>query len=133
MYAGTSEGIYIMDGSAFFKLDDRKRYNKLDLKGALQIDSNGIKYHDQQSFTHLLPFPDIKKQEFHTGTDDFFYITTGGKMYVYEFLPLFGKIPEHQCEDYLPEFHRHLFRALLSGTKARQTLCFPHRRTYPGV
>ena len=87
VYAGTSEGIYIMDGSAFFKLDDRKGYIKLDPKGGFQIDSNGIKYHDQQSYGHLLPFPDIKKQEFNAGTDDFFYITTGGKMYVYEILP----------------------------------------------
>jgi type II secretory pathway pseudopilin PulG len=87
IYAGTSEGIYSMEGASFVKMDGRKGYIKLDTKGKLQIDSNGIKYHDQQSFAHLLPFPDIKHQEYHAGTNDFFYITTGGRIYVYEILP----------------------------------------------
>ena len=87
IYAGTSEGIYTVKGTALVKQDDRIGYVKLDREGKLQIDANGIKYYRQEEFSKLLPYPDELRNEFHAGTDDFFYITAGGKMHIYEILP----------------------------------------------
>jgi hypothetical protein len=87
IFAGTSEGIYRMDGSTMVKVDERIGYLMLNNQGKLTIDSNGIKYHDQKSVAHLLPYPDEIRDEYHAGTEDFFYIAAGGKMHVYEILP----------------------------------------------
>ena len=87
IYAGTSEGIYNLKGTGLVKHDDRIGYIKLDREGKLQIDSNGIKYFKQEDYSSLLPFPSERRNEFHAGTDDHFYITAGGKMHIYEILP----------------------------------------------
>lgn len=87
IYAGTSEGIFRMDGPHYRKIEERTGYLALDRQGGLAIDSNGIKYHDQKSYSHLLPFPSEVRDEFHTGTEEFFYITAGGIMHVYAIRP----------------------------------------------
>jgi len=87
IYAGTSEGIYRMDGAVITRVDNREGYLTQDAKGELVIDPNGIKYHDLKTFVHLLPFPADNRNEYHAGTTDYFYITSGGKMHVYEILP----------------------------------------------
>jgi hypothetical protein len=87
IFAGTSEGIYRMEGSNLVKVNSRVGYLLLDKEGKPAIDSNGIKYHAQKSVSHLLPYPDEIRDEYHAGTEDFFYITAGGKMHVFEILP----------------------------------------------
>ena len=85
--AGTSEGVFQINAGKLVKIDDRIGYLTLDSKGKPQIDSNGIKYHDQKSFLYLLPFPDEPRDVYTAGTDDHFYITAGGRMHVYEIQP----------------------------------------------
>ena len=87
IYTGTSEGVYQFQGAEMSKLDDRIGYLTLDKNGNPIIDPNGIKYHDQKTYQRLLPFPTASRDEYHAGTDDFFYITSGGKMHIYEILP----------------------------------------------
>lgn len=95
IYAGTSEGIHRFDGSLMIKIDGRTGYLTQDAKGRLVIDSNGIKYHDQKSYVRLLPFPTESRDEYHAGTDDFFYITSSGRMHIYEILPFEHRYRNH--------------------------------------
>jgi hypothetical protein len=104
VYAGTSEGIFRMDGAEFVKLDDRMGYLTLDEKGRLRIDPNGIKYHEEKSFVRLLPFPDKARETYHAGTEDHFYIVSGGRMHVYEILPYGIRYPNHSVRTASPNF-----------------------------
>jgi hypothetical protein len=87
IYAGTSDGIYRMDGIKPIKIDNRKGYLRIDEQGKIAIDSNGVRYHRQSAMSHLLPFPEEKKNEHHAGNGGYFYITAGGRMHVYEARP----------------------------------------------
>jgi ligand-binding sensor domain-containing protein len=87
IYAGTSEGIFLFEAADMSKINDRIGYLMLDNSGKPVIDPNGIKYHDQKTYHRLLPFPTASRDEYHAGTDEFFYITSGGKMHIYEILP----------------------------------------------
>jgi hypothetical protein len=95
IYAGTAEGVYQFDGATMSKLDDRIGYLTLNAKGKPTIDPNGIKYHEQTSFVRMLPFPNERRDEYHAGTADFFYITSAGKMHVYEILPYHIRYRNH--------------------------------------
>ena len=95
IYAGTSKGIFRMDGTGYAKLDNRVGYVTLDEKGRLQIDPNGIKYHEEKSFSRLLPFPERAREEYHAGTEEHFYIVSGGRMHVYDILPYGIRYPNH--------------------------------------
>lgn len=87
VYAGTTEGIYRMDGPTPVRVKDWKGYLKIDGRGRVTPDSNGVRFHNQSAMSHLLPFPDEKKNEYHAGRDPYFYITSGGRMHVYEVRP----------------------------------------------
>jgi len=87
IYAGTSEGVYRMDGPTPVRVKDWKGYLKIDEQGRIAPDSNGVRFHNQSAMSHLLPFPDEKKNEYHAGRDPYFYITAGGRMHVYEVRP----------------------------------------------
>lgn len=87
VYAGTTEGVYRMDGPTPVRVKDWKGYLKIDGRGRIAQDSNGVRFHQQSALSHLLPFPDEKKNEYHAGRDPYFYITSGGRMHVYEVRP----------------------------------------------
>lgn len=87
IYAGTSEGVYEFDGAAMSRVDDRIGYLTLDKNEQPVIDPDGIKYHNQTTYSRMLPFAAESRDEYHAGTEDFFYITSGGKMHIYEILP----------------------------------------------
>ena len=87
VYAGTAEGVYRMDGPTPVKIRDWKGYLRIDAQGRIAPDSNGVRFHKQSAMSHLLPFPDEKKNEYHAGRDSYFYITSGGRMHVYEVRP----------------------------------------------
>ncbi len=95
IYAGSSDGIFQFKESKPVKLNENKGYLKIDQKGNVIIDTNGIKYHQQQSMMHLLPYPTEKRDEYHAGNDNYFYITSGGRMHVYEILPYAYKLRNH--------------------------------------
>ena len=95
IYAGTSEGVHQYDGTAMSKLDNRIGYLTLDNKELPIIDPDGIKYHNQTTYSRMLPFSSESRDEYHAGTEDFFFITSGGKMHIYEILPFDHRYRNH--------------------------------------
>jgi hypothetical protein len=95
IYAGTSEGVHQCDGTAMSKLDNRIGYLTLDNKELPIIDPDGIKYHNQTTYSRMLPFSSESRDEYHAGTEDFFFITSGGKMHIYEILPFDHRYRNH--------------------------------------
>jgi hypothetical protein len=87
VYAGTSKGIYRMDGTEPIRVDDRTGYVKMNPKGKPDIDPNGIRLVDQKAMVHLLPYPDEQRDEFHAIRDRFLYVVSGGRMHVFEIRP----------------------------------------------
>lgn len=104
IYAGTTEGVFRMAEATPVKVDDRKGYLRIDEQGGVAIDSNGVKYHQQSGMSHLLPYPDEKKNEYHAGSDHYFYITAGGRMHVYEFRPYGYRFRNHSIRTISPHF-----------------------------
>lgn len=95
IYAGSSDGMIQFKETSPVKINKKKGYLKIDQNGNIIIDTNGIKYHQQQSMMHLLPFPSEKRDEYHAGNENNFYITSGGRMHVYEILPYAYKLRNH--------------------------------------
>lgn len=87
VYAGTSEGIFRINGSSLVFFNRKDGYITLNAKGAPVVNPEGIKNHNETKYMHLLPFPALTKQEYHAGTEDYFYISSGGRIYVYDVVP----------------------------------------------
>lgn len=87
IYAGTSKGIYRMEGTEPVRVDDRTGYVKMNPKGKPDIDPNGIRLVDQKAMVHLLPYPEEQRDEFHAIHDRFLYVVSGGRMHVFEIRP----------------------------------------------
>lgn len=87
VFVGTAEGIYRIMGETLSQFDRRSGYISFDAKGIPGIDSSGISNHDSFQFLHLLPFPDEKRQVYHTGTEDQFYMVAGGRLYIFDIVP----------------------------------------------
>ncbi len=104
IYAGTSDGIYRMDGINPVRIDRRKGYLRIDDRGKIALDSNGVTYHRQTAMSHLLPFPDEKKNEHHAGHGGYFYITSGGRMHVYEVRPYGYQLRNHSIRSISKHF-----------------------------
>jgi len=95
IYAGTSEGIFRMEETSPVKVDKRKGYLRIDQQGGVDIDTMGVRFHKQTGMTHLLPFPDEQQNEYHAGNEEYFYITSGGRMHVYEVRPYGYRFRNH--------------------------------------
>ena len=87
VYAGTSTGIYRMEGTEPLRVDELSGYVRVNEKGAPEIDPNGIRLVDQKAMIHLLPYPDEQRDEFHAIRDRFLYVVSGGRMHVFEIRP----------------------------------------------
>lgn len=125
IYAGSSEGILRLDGSSMTKVDDQPGYLTQDAKGKLAIDPNGIKYHDQQSYVRLLPFPNESREEDHAGTEEFFYITSGGRMHIYEILPFERRFRNHSVRSSSRNFVGTYSGIYYRGRKLDRSIRFP--------
>lgn len=95
IYAGSSDGMIQFKETSPVKINNKKGYLKIDQNGNIIIDTNGIKYHQQQSMMHLLPYPSEKRDEYHVGNENYFYISSGGRMHVFEILPYAYKLRNH--------------------------------------
>jgi hypothetical protein len=104
VYAGTTEGVYRMEEATPVRVDDRKGYLMVDRQGGVAIDTNGVKFHQQTGMSHLLPFPEEQKNEYHAGNDGFFYITSGGRMHVYELRPFGYRLRNHSIRTVSKQF-----------------------------
>ena len=125
VYAGSSEGILLMKGSSFKKLDERVGYLTVDNKGKLTIDSNGIRYHDQKSYLHLLPYPSEQRDEYHAGAGDHFYVTSGGRMHVFEILPYVRLYRNHSVRSSSQNFVATYSGIYYKGRKLPEAEGFP--------
>jgi hypothetical protein len=124
VYAGTTEGVYRMEEATPVRVDGRKGYLKIDGEGRVAIDSNGIRFHKQSGMSHLLPFPNEEKNEYHAGGEEYFYITAGGRMHVYEVRPYGRRFRNHSIRTISKNFtgtysgiyyHNQLLKPPVSG------------------
>jgi len=83
VYAGSSDGVFEMQGTEPQRLDSRIGYLKVEADGSIGIDSNGIRFNEQKTFMHLLPYPSEEREETHVSKGHFFYIVSGGRMHVF--------------------------------------------------
>lgn len=104
IYAGSSDGMYQFQEATPIKMNDQKGYLMINKLGKVEIDSNGVKYHQQSSMSHMLPFPTEKRDEYHVGNDRYFYITSGGRMHVYEILPYAYRFRNHSIRSISSNF-----------------------------
>lgn len=114
VYAGSSDGVFEMQESEPRRQDGRVGYLKVETDGSIGIDSNGIRFTDQKTFIHLLPYPSEERDETHASNGRFFYIVSGGRMHVFMIRPYeyryrnhsIRTISEHFVGTYSGIYHR---------------------------
>ena len=95
IYAGTSDGVFRIDETNPLKMDNRIGYLMVDNNGKTVLNPDGIKFHHQTTFNHLLPYPTEKRDEYHAGKGNYFYITSGGRLHVFDIRPYSLKFRNH--------------------------------------
>lgn len=104
VYAGTSEGVYTIEGSIIGKLNDNDGYVSLDKNGNLTINPEGIRNYKESKYLHLLPYPEFNRDEYHTGTDEYFYVCSGGRIYIFDIVPYLYEYPFHSIRSISENF-----------------------------
>ena len=87
IYAGTAKGSYAIHGEKIDFSNAKSGYLKLGKNGAPEIDSTGISNHESTRYLYLLPYPSEKRQEYHTGNGQYFYIVSGGRLFIFDIVP----------------------------------------------
>lgn len=87
IYAGTSSGIYRLNGTQAVRVSDSAGYLKLNALGGVMIDREGAGNHQSADMLHLLPYPTQKRDEYHAGNRQHLYVTSAGSMHIFEMLP----------------------------------------------
>jgi hypothetical protein len=95
IFAGTSEGIFEIKGVNLSHYGSNQGYLTIDKKGNPIIDSNGVKYYSEKKYAHLLPYPELAREEYHTSNGNTFYICSGGRLYIYDIFPYEYSYPNH--------------------------------------
>lgn len=85
--AGTSAGVYRMQGTQMVKINDSSGYLKLDGQGRAVTDPGGVGLHQSADMQHLLPYPTVKRDQYHAGNHQYLYVTSAGTMHIFEMLP----------------------------------------------
>ncbi len=86
-YAGTSNGVYELKGEKTSHFDSKSGYVKIGVNGKIEIDSTGISSHESTQYLYLLPYPNEKRQEYHSGNEQQFYIVSGGRLFIFDIVP----------------------------------------------
>jgi hypothetical protein len=87
IFAGTSEGIFRLEGTKLLPYKKEEGYITLDKSGDPVISPDGIKNYYERKYLYLLPFPELARDEYHAGSEDHFYICSGGRIYIYDIVP----------------------------------------------
>ena len=95
IYTGTSEGIFKVVGTDLIEYNNKKGYITLDKEGLPVINPEGIKNYNEKKYLYLLPYPDQARDEYHAGTDELFYICSGGRLHIFDILPYVYSYPNH--------------------------------------
>jgi len=102
--AGTSEGIFEVYGLAIRPFDSRKGYITSDVNGSIIIDDSGIRFYSERKYMHLLPYPDISRDEYHAATSQNLYISSGGRLYIFDLVPYEYIYPYHSIRTISRDF-----------------------------
>lgn len=96
IYVGTSKGIFEMNGTSLIPYDEKKvGYIINDERRLPKIDPDGIRYYKEKKYLHLLPYPEMAREEFHASEGDLFYICSGGRLYIYDLISYGYSYPNH--------------------------------------
>lgn len=95
VFAGTSEGILEINNTSLRQSDSRIGYITSNKDGIPIIDTTGIFYYDEKKYLHLLPYPEIVRDEFHASQGSKFYICSGGKLYIFDIVAYKLEYPFH--------------------------------------
>jgi ligand-binding sensor domain-containing protein len=95
IFAGTSEGIIEINGINLSQHGSTVGYLTLDKMGEPVIDSNGVRFHSEKTLSHLLPYPEMAREEYHISTENTLYICSGGRLYIFDILPYEYSYPNH--------------------------------------
>lgn len=87
IFAGTSEGIFQLQGTKLIPYKKEPGYITLSKTGELVISTDGISNYYERKYLYLLPFPELARDEYHAGTEDHFYLCSGGRIYIYKIVP----------------------------------------------
>lgn len=87
VFVGTSEGIYQLEGTKMVHFVSKKGYVTILKNGEVGINPEGIKNYIERKYLYLLPFPNLVRDEYHAGTKDYFYICSGGRIYIFDIVP----------------------------------------------
>lgn len=104
IYVGSSDGIMQIDGIKVSQYDMAKGYVMLSEKGIPTIDTTGIRYYKERKFLHLLPFPEMNRDEYHSNAGDYFYICSGGRIYIFDIVPYEYSYPNHSIRTISKDF-----------------------------
>lgn len=102
--AGTSQGIYKIVDERPEPFDERKGYLTLNDQGEPVIDKAGIRYHEEGSYSHLLPWLGDTRNTFATGIDDKLYVTSGGRLHIFRIRPFGYSYRNHSIRTISPHF-----------------------------
>lgn len=87
IFAGTSEGIFQLQGTELIPYKKEQGYITLSKTGEPVISADGISHYYERKYLYLLPFPELARDEYHAGTEDHFYLCSGGRIYIYDIVP----------------------------------------------
>lgn len=95
VFVGTSEGIYQLEGTKMVHFVSKKGYASISKNGEVNINSEGIKNYKERKYLYLLPYPNLIRDEYHAGTNDYFYICSGGRIYIFDIVPYHYSFANH--------------------------------------
>jgi hypothetical protein len=104
IYVGTADGIIRVDVEKLVKYNNEIGYVMLGKDGKPIINPEGIKNYKERKYQYFLPFPEKSLDEYNAGTNDFFYICSGGRLYIYEIVPFQYSFPNHSIRSISEHF-----------------------------
>jgi hypothetical protein len=87
IFVGTAEGIFEIVGTNLIPYSKDKGYIELGKDDDPIINPDGIKNYKERKYVYLLPYPELALDEFHAGIDNYFYISSGGRIYIFDIVP----------------------------------------------
>jgi len=117
VFAGTSEGIFRLEGVKLLKVNDQEGYVMLDSDGTPAIQPEGIRNYSERDCLYLLPYPEQVREEYHSGTDQYLYVCAGGRMFIFDIVPYSYRFANHSIRTISEHFVGTYSGIYLNGTR----------------
>jgi len=104
IFAGTSKGIIQIDGKDLISINKESGYITLTNKGNPIISETGISNYRERKYLHLLPYPDQSRDEFHASAQNYFYMCSGGRLYIFDLSPYLYSYANHSIRTISNQF-----------------------------